>query len=490
MRPAWSKLFGSIGQGQDDDALATVRNATDGGATSPLGHSPLEDFALKSETVAQTFDSIGRRNETLRIQLDAIENSFRDIEAIRLQFRNALVTIDETLAEIERTKVAHGEAERKLEAMTAAHERMKTDRAALRIERDALQVSQDALSARAADLERALAAAEAADFEARTALAEQNAKLEQQERNQDDNRRALNAATAQLPAMRAELAVKENRLQLVERQRAELNDHCNLLAQENDTLRTRIEEFVLNSSKLGRHAAELKDQRDELERRLKEAETGLTQETNAHARLKTAHLDAVEAHRLKESGLEERLVAATTRLDAAERLLSDARAAMHEQDAATRDLEQRFLDTSLAVKSLEAQIVDLEADLSSARLVHVEHEAARAVEFERSAALAKSQKEKEAALQRAEQRIASLEGKLEEYRKTALGDRALLEEHIAELTKQLEAQSAARLIAEGALQGARKGRSTRREERDDAPSPEEPSAVDDSAAAEPVRLQA
>jgi chromosome segregation ATPase len=490
MRPAWSKLFGNIGQGfQDDGAFAAVRDAADGDPTSPLGQTPLEDFAPKSEKVARTFDSIGRRNETLRVQLDAIEYSFRDIEAIRLQFRDALATIDETLAEIEHTKVAHGEAERKLEALTAAFDRLKTDRAALRIERDALVVSQDALSARAADLERALAVAEAAALEARAALADQSAKLEQQERNLDDNRRALNAAAAQLPAMRAEFAVRENRLQLVERQRAELNDHRDLLAQENDALRTRIEDFVVNSSKLGRHMAELKDQRDELERRLKEAETGLAQETAAHAKLKTAHLDAVEAHRLNESSLEERLVAATTRLDAAERLLSDARTAMHEQDEATRDLEQRFLDTSLAVKSLEAQIVDLEADLSSARLVHVEHEAARAVELERATALAKSQKEKEAALQRAEQRIASLEGKLQEHRKAALGDRALLEEKISELAKELEAQSAARLIAEGALQSARQGRGARREERSEAPSPDEPFAAVDDGAAEPARLQ-
>ena len=486
MRPAWEKLFRTIGQGPPDAGmLPTVPNesggATDSASKSPFGQTCVRDFTPNSEKVARTFDSIGRRNETLRVQLDAIEYSFRDIEAIRTQVHDALVTINETLAEIERTKVAHLEAERKLESLTAAHERLKKDRAGLRIERDAMAASQDELSVRAAELERVAAAAEAASSEARAALAEQSAKLEQRERDLEDNRRALHAASEQLPAIRAEFALKENRLHLVERQRAELNDHCNLLAQENDTLRTRIEEFVVNASKLDRQVAELKDQRDELERRLEEAETSLAQEKAAHAKLKTAHLDAVEARRLSEANLQEKFAAATTRLDAAERLLSEARAAMHEQDAANRELEQRVLEKSLAVKSLEAQIADLEKDLSSARLVHVELEVARAAELERSTTLAKSQKEKEAALQRAEQKIASLEARFEEHRKAALGERALFEEKIAELTEQLEAQSAARLFAEGALQSARQERSARREERDEAPSPDEALAANGEA---------
>ena len=492
MKPAWEKLFRSVGQGpQDAGMVPVVRNEPSKAtwdSTDTLGQSPVEDFAPNSEKVARTFDSIGRRNETLRVQLDAVECSFRDIEAIRTKFQDALATIDQILGEIERTKVAQMEAERKLESLSAAHERLQSDRAALRIERDAMAASQDALSARAGELERAVTAAEAASANLRAALSEQEAKLEQRERDLEDNRRALNAASGQLPAMRADLAAKESRLQLVERQRVELTDHCNLLAQENETLRTRIEEFVVNASKLARHVAELKDQRDELERRLEETQASLAQETAAHAKLKATHLDAVEAHRLNDAGLQEKLAAATTRLEAAERLLSDARAAMHEQDAATQDIEQRLLEATLAVKSHEAQIVDLERDLNSARLVHMKSEAARASERERSTALAKSQKEKEAALERAEQKIASLELRLDELRKAALGDRGSFEEKIAELMKQIEAQSAARRLAEGALQTARQERSARRDKGDDPAAPDA-ALTDEEGRAEPARMQ-
>ena len=46
-------------------------------------------WGSESLKVARTFDSIGRRNEGLRTHLDAIEFSFRNIEAIRSQFYDA-----------------------------------------------------------------------------------------------------------------------------------------------------------------------------------------------------------------------------------------------------------------------------------------------------------------------------------------------------------------------------------------------------------------
>ena len=66
--------------------------------------------------MAGTFDSIGRRTELLRAQLDSIECSFQNIEAIRAQFHNAVTSIDPILGEIERTKMARPGAERKLES--------------------------------------------------------------------------------------------------------------------------------------------------------------------------------------------------------------------------------------------------------------------------------------------------------------------------------------------------------------------------------------
>ncbi len=106
--------------------------------------------------------------------------------------------------------------------------------------------------------------------------------------------------------------------------------------------------------------------------------------------LKAAHFEAIEAQRLSEANLQEKLSATTTRLEAAEQLLAEARVGMHEQDATIRESEQRVLEKSLEAKSLEAQVADLEKDLASARAGHMEAEVARTLGAKQSTTLAKS----------------------------------------------------------------------------------------------------
>ena len=130
MRLAFKKLFesgpNSIKASQHSAIIQGVEDKTASAAEGDtLWQGRGEDLALRYQKVSCNFDSIGQRNETLRAQLELIEFSFRDIEAIQTQFHYALTLIDQTLMEIERTKVAHLEAERKLQNLTTANERLR-----------------------------------------------------------------------------------------------------------------------------------------------------------------------------------------------------------------------------------------------------------------------------------------------------------------------------------------------------------------------------
>jgi crescentin len=446
--------------GEDAPSASSSTALTSSGPLTPSDLA--RNGEAKSLKVARTFDSIGRRNEGLRTHLDAIEFSFRNIEAIRSQFYDVLTPIDQTLIEIERTKVAHLEAERKLEALTEGHERLRTEHAALTLDRNALAVRHEESSERVKDLEKANAAAEAAASEARTALAERKAKLERTERELEDNKRRLHTVSEQLPALRAEFSTKEKRLQEVEQQRAALQDQSALMSQENRTLRTRSEEFVANASKLNRQLSDLQSRRDDLARRVEELEATIAQETAAHTKLKAAHLDAAEAHRLTASNLREELSSMTSRSEAAERLLAEAREKLRERDAEIRGFEQRALEGSLAMKSKDVALADLDKDLTSARALHAETDTARAALDQRSTELAKALEAKDAALQRAEQKIVITEGRIAEQTKAMDGERVVFEERLAKLKEQLEAEQSARAFAEGGLQAARQERGSRR----------------------------
>ena len=492
MGTVWDKLFGNNPAPANDSRALAIRYEP--GEETPAAKPPSVIASLgalasggearggeatpKSLRVARTFDSIGRRNEALRTHLDTIEFSFRNIEAIRSQFYDALAPIDQTLEEIERTKVAHLEAERKFEGLTDAYDRLRADHAALTVDRNALAVRHEESSGRVKDLEKAIAAAEAAASEARAGLADRRAKLERTERELEDNKRRLHTVSEQLPALRAEFADKEKRLQEVEQQRAALQDQNVLMTQENRSLRTRIDEFVANGSKLNRQLSDLESRRDDLTHRVGELEATLAQETQAHGKLKNAHLDAAESHRLIASNLREELGAMTSRSEAAERLLTEARENLRQRDAEIRGFEQRALENSLAAKSKDAALADLEKDLVSARALHAEVEAVRAALDQRSAELAKALEAKEAALQRAEQKIVALEGRTSEQSKTLEGERAAFETSLAKLKEELEAERSARAFADGALQAARQERGSRRHEADGAGAgaPKEPPA--------------
>ena len=250
MSTVWDKLFGNNPAPANDSRALAIRYEP--GEENPLAKPPSVIASLgglasgtqdrseatpKSLKVARTFDSIGRRNEGLRTHLDAIEFSFRNIEAIRSQFYEALGPIDQTLIEIERTKVAHLNTERKFEGLSEAHERLRADHAVLTLDRNALGVRHQEASERLKDVEKALAAAETGASEARAALTERKAKLERTERELEDDKRRLHTVSEQLRAIRAEFGAKEKRLQEVEQQRAALQDQNALMAQENKTLR-------------------------------------------------------------------------------------------------------------------------------------------------------------------------------------------------------------------------------------------------------------
>jgi chromosome segregation ATPase len=263
--------------------------------------------------------------------------------------------------------------------------------------------------------------------------------------------------------VRAEFAAKEKRLQEVEQQRASLHDQHDLLTQENRSLRMRLEEFVANVSKLNRQLNELEGRREDANRRLEELEAAVSQEATAHAKLKAAHLDATETHRLAVSRLKEDLGAMNARSQAAERLLAEARAELRERDVAIGGFEQRAAETALLVKSKETAIVDLEKDLTSARAMHSEANAARAALAQRCFELQKALEDRDVALQRAEQKIGTLEGGIADQAKALAGEREAFEEKIGKLKERIEAETAARAFAEGALQAARQNRGVRYE---------------------------
>ena len=91
-------------------------------------------------------------------------------------------------------------------------------------------------------------------------------------------------------------------------------------------------------------------------------------------------------------------------------------------------------------------------------------------------------------MQRAEQKIVTVEGRIAEQDKAIESEREEFEARLAKLKEQLEAEQAARSFAEGALQAARQERGSRRHEGDStAPAtPKEPSTPPNESARDKI----
>jgi len=229
----------------------------------------------------------------------------------------------------------------------------------------------------------------------------------------------------------------------------------------------------------------------DVSRRAQELETSLTQESSAHAKLKNQHQEESDWNRANTASLQVDLAATRARAEAAERLLVDARQELREKLVETRALERKLLDSSVATSASEKRFAELEKDFADARSHIADLEISRATLVDRSSALVKATKVKEAALNKAEQKIDYLEARIGELTKSFNLQRAQIEAKANQLSEQLEAEGAARAFAEGALQSARRDRMALQRElvglKDGKPSSSEESApAVEAAKPEPV----
>jgi crescentin len=489
MAAGWGKLFGAGQTPETGDGPRLGRPApheSTGVFVGKAANDRISSQAPANESdaelphsvvLARTFDSIGRRNESLRAQLDAIEFAFNNIEVIKTHFHDVLQPINDVLGDIEqRATTNQRDTESKHEALTGAHNQLKGDHSLLVVERDGLSNRHEDLQAKSKLLETSLNTAEASLTEARASISERNLKIDRLERELEDAKRRLVTVQDQLPAIRAEFAIKEKRLQEVEQARANLHDQHNILTQENQSLRTRAEELVASSSKLNREVGELEGDLADARRRIGELESSFKQETAAHSKLRSTHVEASETHRATLASLQSEFNSVTARSEAAERILADARDELRGRNAIIRVLEQQAVEGSLAVQARDRSLADMEKDLSAARQQISELDVARSALVERTTDLTKVAQTRESALERATSRIESLEAKIADLTRSAAIAKEHWEQTVVKLTDRLDAEVAARTFAEGALQTARQERGNWQRDARPAPDQQAPTA--------------
>jgi crescentin len=151
-----------------------------------------------------------------------------------------------------------------------------------------------------------------------------------------------------------------------------------------------------------------------------------------------------------------RFDALQARVNATDRLLSEARDQVALRNEDVRMLERRLSDTSLERDTLATRIAGLESDMMERESILREGEDSRNALLERASALAKAYNTKEAELSQAHETIHALNERVAFIeQQTSLG-KANTDRQIEDLKEALRREKVERAVIEGALDAARK----------------------------------
>jgi chromosome segregation ATPase len=229
-----------------------------------------------------------------------------------------------------------------------------------------------------------------------------------------------------------------------------------LLENEKRSLTNSLEQLVAENSKLTRRANETDNALGGVRTRLEQVETAFTTSENERNKLTAAVDEANERRQAESNTLNMRLEAMQSRATAAEKLLAEVRQSLIARTEENRLSERKVVEATIAKNATEKKLEQLLASLQGQERQLRDLDGSRANLVERSSALAKTVKSREAALARAEERIQVLSDQVKKLETDAEANRSKTEKRIEELSAGLQREKMERAVAEGALEATRK----------------------------------
>ncbi len=410
------------------------------------------------ETVVDPLAVIGKRNEDLRQGVETLLVRLQEMELFRTQFQSLVGGVAGVIQELETTKSKLGEVQGSLNAERESAGDARRHIAELTAELERLDSDHRIVSSERDRLESLIQHVESVAEETSLALREKEISLADFERQLNGETERHRQTTAENEARREEVERLGNLLSIHENDLAALRDRAGLLDDETRSLKTALEDSQGSVLRLGRRITELEPIIQRLREQNAQLETTLHAERETNDRTRAQSSEEIERLRADMNTMQVKLEAVSSRADANERFLGEARRQLRDKLEELRVSERKTIDGSLQVNTLQKRLEAAEREILQATLKAEEVEKSRKLILERSEALAKSARGKDIALQKTEQKIQFLTERLEDWANRARKEREQYEFRLGELTEQLEKEKTERAIAEGALQSARRER--------------------------------
>jgi crescentin len=410
---------------------------------------------LDPELFSPIANQLGKDNEVVRNLLIDAEYRISELDAVKQSISKLLEPVGKTLRDFETakserlslqtvlntTRIAYGKLRTESEKLEKRAESLSTE--CIRLQED-LSLSQEYVenlettkTEQAAEL--TAKTAEIADLQRR--LQHDSAELQNtREENRRMSERVL-SADKKMVQVEAEIAAARQKATLAERERA--------------TTQNTLDEALAEQSRMSHRLVEADNALTAANTRLRQLEASLNETETERARLAQASDAAKEKHLSEINTLRMRFEALNTRSGTTEKLLDEARQTLTARADEIRSYERRMSEATLVRNMVEGKLSQIEAGLAERDAQIRDLDQARTTLTDRNQALTKAVSTRESAFNRAQEKIGSLEERVELLERELKATRDSSELQIEELNTQLHRERVERTMAEGALDSAR-----------------------------------
>jgi crescentin len=403
-------------------------------------------------------DQIGQRNETLRHQIEEIEQGLRQVDSFRESFKGIVMPISGVLEELESTRSQLQETQAKLAVATEALAKLNNKYFALSTEFESARGQADLLSQERSDLERRLKLVEFA-LEERSSAADKKAQELEAARTQLQSEiRKSEEVAAELQAVKLDLDEKYRAAANFEQALTIATDRNSLLVQEVESLSITNEGHIEQITRHLRRESDLEAELEQVCSQITELKSTLAQAEVGQGMVRLRHEEVVDRLTGENASVSGQLHALEDRAATIERLLDEARQQLGTKVSEAGSLGLKLHEQSTRVAALDKKLTSLQGDLSDTQAKLSQSELARQALIERSKMLVKTMEAKSISLEKTEGRVQYLNARLEQFAQKLQDQRTQSDAQMLRLTQELEKERSERVLAEGALQASRRAR--------------------------------
>jgi crescentin len=445
-----SKLSGLFGRGGRSGAEkpASVPKAQPD-ATRPPAPDAFSDVGSR----------IGEENEALRNLLFDTGRKINELDELKSAFDKIVTPFNNTLRALEQEKSQNLSLSGQLDESRAAYDKLRAD--VYQVERRATFLESENARLRE-DLELAretVRGLESHRNDIGSQISAQHAQISELERQltQETTERRTLADNKQ--TLTEHLEAAERRAVTLEGDLAAARERVALLDTAQQTAKSSLDQALDEISRVTRRLTESENTLAATRTRLAKIETTLTETSAERTRLAATLDETKEAQQTERNSLNARLDGLQSRAGTAERLLAETRQNLVARTEEVRSFDRKAVEATIAKNNADKRLAQIEATHETRERQVKDLEHSRATLVERTNALTKTLKTREAALARAEERNQSLTDRAARLEADIQVSRTNIEKRVEDLNSSLQRERMERAVVEGALEAARKDNS-------------------------------